>query len=286
MAITAQMVRELREMTGAAMMDCKKALEASGGDVDAAIDHLRKQGLKSAAKKADRETAEGRVIAPLSDDVRRAHLLGLACETDFLASSEGFRDLVARLEVHVRESDPTGVEEGERPLLSQPFQGEGTVGDVLQAAVGKFGENVRVVALERLESPEGRVGAYVHHDGKQGAIVAVATEADEMASAEPLKSLCQHVLVFHPSYASREEVPAEAVERERAVIAESDEVRTKPEAVRGKIVEGRLSKFYAQTVLAEQPWILDDKRTVQKALEEALGAGTRILAFRRVRLGA
>ncbi len=284
MAITAKMVSELREMTGAAMMDCKKALEASGGDFEAAIDHLRKQGLKSAAKKAERTTAEGRVFAVVSPDARVAHIVGVACETDFLAGSDGFKDLVARLQEHVRAHDPDGIEDGERPLAGQDFGGE-SVSDAIRSAIGWFGENIRLENLARLENREGRVASYVHHDKKQGAIASVSTAASAEKAAGVLKSLCQHIVVHRPAYARRELVPAEAVAREKAVLAESEEVRTKLENVREKVLLGRLNKFYEAHVLAEQPWILDDKITVQKALEKELGGAVRIEAFARVKLG-
>ena len=286
MTITAKMVRDLRERTGAPMMDCKKALEAASGDMDGAEDHLRKQGMKSAAKKADRETAEGRVLASISDDARRGHMVGIACETDFLAKSAGFIEFVDQLTAHVSAHDPDGIEDGSRPLYGQQWQGEGPpVSQVIQEQVGTFGENVRVTQMVRLENAAGRVGAYVHHDYKQGAIVSVTTEADAGKAAEVLKALCQHIVVFSPAFANREDVSAEALEREKAVIAEADDIKTKPEVVREKIVTGRLSKFYAGCVLAEQPWIHDDKQSVQKALEAQLGKGTRIDSFVRVGLG-
>jgi elongation factor Ts len=141
MAITSQMVRDLRDRTGAGMMECKKALEASNGDVREAEDHLRKQGLKSAAKKAERSTAEGRVFAVHAHHGRRAHLVGIACETDFLAKSEKFRGFVSELEQHVQRQDPTGVEDGARPLLAQRFQGEGgPVREVVQETLDLYQE--------------------------------------------------------------------------------------------------------------------------------------------------
>jgi elongation factor Ts len=286
MEITSKMVRDLRDQTGAGMMECKKALEASGGDREGAVDFLRKAGLKAATKKAERSTAEGRLFAVHAPGGKRAHLCGLACETDFLAKSEKFRAFVGRLEAHVRSQDPTGVEDGARPMLAQRMGGEGpSVSEVLQEAAGGFGENTRITHCLRLENERGLVGTYVHHDGKQGAIVSVATGAKTADAAEVLKSLCQHVVVFRPEYANREDVPAEAVERERGVILAADDMRTKPEGVREKMVVGRLNAFFAQQVLAEQPWIHDDKQSVQKALEKVLGAGTRIAAFRRAHLG-
>lgn len=286
MAITATMVRELRDMTGAAMMDCKKALEAAGGNIQEAVDHLRKQGLKSAAKKASRETGEGRVIAVRSDDARRGHMVAMACETDFLAGSDQFKAFMGELERHVAACDPTGVDGGARALLDQPWMGKGKkASERIAEAVGSFGENLRVHQLVRFENPEGLVGYYIHHDNKRGAIVSVTTGADLAKAEDVLRSLCQHIVVFQPSYCSRSEVPATDLDRERQVIRESDEVKKKPEEFRDKIIEGKLGKFYAQTVLAEQPWIHDDKRSVQKALEAELGKGTRIEAFARVQLG-
>jgi len=286
MAISATMVRELREMTGAAMMDCKKALEAAGGDLQQAIDHLRKQGLRSAAKKAARETGEGRVFAALSEDRHRGYLVGVACETDFLAGSTHFKDLVADLEEHVLSQDPHDVEEGPRALLKQSWKGAGaTVAETLQEAVGQFGENLRIAALARLENPAGRIGTYIHHDHRQGAIVSVSTGADGDRAEEVLKSLCQHIVVFRPSYLTRDEVPAEELEREREVIRESDEVKKRPAEHQAKIVEGKLSKFYATTVLLEQPWIHDDKLTVQKALAKELGPDVSVEAFERISIG-
>ncbi len=285
MAITAKMVSELRQMTGAAMMQCKKALEAADGDMDGAVDHLRKAGLKSAAKKASRDTAEGRVFAVSGAGGRRGHLIGVACETDFLSGSDQFKDFVAKLSAGIAEYDPTGVEDGERPLSSQPFEGEENVAAGLTSAVAQFGENVRVADLIRMENVEGAVGMYIHHDNKQGAIVSVTTSADADKAAGVLRSLCQHITVYSPAYAQREEVPAAEVERERAVLADSEEVKSKPENIRDKIIDGKMKRFYSECVLSDQPWILDDKQSVGKFLESELGAGTRIEAYARVKLG-
>ncbi len=287
MDITPQMVRELRDLTSASMMECKKALVATNGDVRGAEDHLRKQGLKAATKKAERSTAEGHMFASTTQDGRRAHLVGVACETDFLAKSDKFRAFVARLERHVAAQDPTGIEDGARPLLAQRLEGQGpAVREALQEAAGSFGENTRVTHCVRLENPEGQVGTYVHHDGKQGAIASVTTQAKPAQAAEALKGLCQHIVVFRPLYANRSDVPESEIERERVVILAAEDMRSKPENLREKMVVGRLNSFFAQQVLAEQPWIHDEKQSVQKALEKALGPGTKIASFLRVHLGA
>ena len=285
MAITAQMVRELREMTGAAMMKCKQALDASDGDIQGAVDHLRKAGLKSAAKKASRDTAEGRVFAVGSKDGRRGTMVAIACETDFLSSGDGFKALVASLESTAAASDPDGITEGARPFMEQKIEGHENVGAAIVDAVAVYGENIQVADLTRVENGAGQVGFYIHHDNKQGAIVSVTTTADAAKAEETLRAVCQHIVVFNPPYATREEVDPEAIERERAIILEADDMKKKPEEVRGKIVDGRMIKFYAGCVLVDQPWILDDKISVSKALENALGKGTQLVSFKLIKLG-
>ncbi len=286
MTITAAKVRELRDMTGAGMMDCKKALESSKGDLEAAIDYLRKAGLKSAAKKADRVTSEGRVLSVVDREARRGYLLAVACETDFLAKGASFQALLEELSQVLRDCDPDGLDSGDRPLVKQGrVRGEGTVTELLHEAVGQMGENIQLVEFARFENQKGRIGAYVHHDGKQAAMVSVTTSSDAAKATETLKSLCQHIVVYAPQGARRSDIPAEAVERERAVILDSADLQKKPAELREKIVSGRMEKFFAQTVLAEQPWIHEDKQSVQKALDEALGKGAAIEAFRRFKIG-
>lgn len=285
MAITAQMVRELRDMTGAAMMKCKQALDASNGDIQGAVDHLRKAGLKSAAKKASRDTAEGRVFCVSADSGHRGTMVSIACETDFLSAGDGFKALCASLEASVTASDPDGIDGGERAFLEQDIEGHDNVGAALTDAVAVYGENIQVSDFLRVENAAGQVGTYIHHDNKQGAIVSVTTGADAAKAEETLRALCQHIVVFNPPYARRDGVEAEAIERERAIILEADDMKKKPEEVRGKIVDGRMIKFYAGCVLVDQPWILDDKISVGKALENALGKDTKVESFKLFKLG-
>jgi elongation factor Ts len=280
MEITSQMVRDLRERSGAGLMERKRALEASKGDLEAAVDHLRKSGLKTAEKKADRETGEGRVSVYVGPKSRVGSIVALTCETDFVAKTEDFEKLLADLCVHVAEKNPPSPE----ALVEQPFrEGKISVGETLKLLVGKIGENMRVARSVRLENLKGRVGAYIHHDGKKGALVSVTTEAEEAVAAEALKELAMHVVVFNPSAARREEVPAELVERERAIYLE--EVKSKPAEMQEKIVTGKLEKFYADHALPEQKWMKDDTKTVQKIVEEKLGKGSRIEAFARIQIG-
>ena len=280
MTITSEMVRDLRERTGAGLMECKRALEASKGDLEAAVDHLRKQGLKTAEKKAERETGEGRVRVHVGPKSRVGSIVALSCETDFVAKTADFESLLAELASHVAEKNPPSAE----ALLEQPFRGgKATVGETLKLLVGKIGENMRIARVARLENMKGRVGGYTHHDGRKGALVSVTTEAEEAVAAEVLKELAMHVVVFNPTAARREEVPADQVERERAIYLE--EVKSKPPEIQEKIVAGKLDKFHADAVLPEQKWMKDDSKTVQEIVEERLGTGSRIERFVRFQIG-
>jgi elongation factor Ts len=281
MTITSEMVRDLRERTGAGLMECKRALEASQGDLEGAVDHLRKQGLKTAEKKADREMGEGRLQAWIGPKMRVGSLVAMTCETDFVARTSDFGKLLYDIAELVAEKSPADPE-----ALGKLSLTAGTnVGEALKLMVGKLGENIRVPRLARLENMKGRIGSYVHHDGKKAAIVSVTTEADEDKVGDALKEICQHVVAAHPvpTGVRRDQVPAAALERERAIYLE--EVKSKPAEMQEKIVAGKLEKFYADQVLPEQKWMKDDTKTVQKIVEEKLGKGSRIEAFVRFQIG-
>jgi elongation factor Ts len=282
MAITAKMVRDLRERTGAAMMDCKKALEASGGDLEAAIDNLRKSGLKSAEKRAGRSMAEGRIAAHLSADGKVGSMVALTSETDFVARTDDFGALLEKLAAHVAEHNPDTPES----MLDSPLADSGrTVGEELKQLSGKLGENMQVGQIARMENADGRVGAYVHFDNKKGALISLTTSAPGQKAEALLKTLGMHITAVGPTALRREDVPAEELEREAAVYRESEEVLSKPADKQEMIVKGKLEKYLKGTVLLEQPWVQDDKLTVAKALEAALGKGARVEAFARFQVG-
>jgi elongation factor Ts len=261
-------------------MECKRALGAAQGDLEAAVDFLRKSGLKTAEKKAERETGEGRVRVHVGPKSRVGAMVALTCETDFVAATPEFDALLSDLAAHVAEKNPASVE----ALLEQPFRdGKVTVGETLKLLIGKIGENMRLARIVRLENMKGRVGSYIHHDGKKGAIVSVTTPAEEAVAAEALKELAMHVVVFNPTAARRDQVQSEQVERERAIYLE--EVKSKPPEMQEKIISGKLEKFYADQVLPEQKWMKDETKTVQKIVEEKLGAGSRVEAFARFQIG-
>ncbi|MFT4542644.1 MAG: elongation factor Ts [Planctomycetota bacterium] len=278
--ITAKLVRDLREKTGAGMMDCKKALSASDGDFEVAVDHLRKLGLKAAGKKAGRTTGEGRVLARIGDDGHTGVMVAVSCETDFVARTPDFEAFLNSLCDHVAEHGTATMEE----LAAQPWAGEGdTVDDAVKTTIGKLGENIQVAQVARFECSDGQVCAYVHHDDKKGAIVGVKTESDKTASEATLRDLCMHIVVFNPDGVNRDEISDDLVARERAIFL--DEVKGKPEEIQEKIITGKLAKFYEANVLAEQKWVKDDKMTVQKAIEKSLGAGSKIASMMRFEVG-
>ena len=276
MAITAKMVSELRERSGAAMMECKKALTETGGDVEAAVDFLRKSGLKGAEKRAGRDMAEGRVGVHIADGGRAGSIVALTSETDFVARTDDFAALLVDLCKHVTEHNPDNA----AAMLDQPLAGrDAAVGVAIKSLSGKLGENMQVAQLQRYENEAGCVGSYVHHDGKSGALISVTTKAPVADATAFLKNLGMHIAAIRPAALSREDIAADVVERERKIIMESEEMLSKPEDKREMIAKGKLEKFYAGSALLEQPWVLDPKTTVKKALAAALGDDAKIEAY-------
>jgi elongation factor Ts len=276
--ITSKMVGELRERTGAGLMECKKALAASGGSMEGAVDWLRKSGLKTAEKKAGREMGEGRIAACILPGSRSGALVALTCETDFVARTSDFEGLLnaaAKLAADAACSDPAG--------LGALSHGASTLDESIKLMVGKIGENISIGKVSAFRNASGYVGFYVHHDGKKGAIVSVKTGAEETKAVAALKDLAMHVVFANPSALKREEVPASEVERERAIYL--DEVKSKPAEIQEKIISGKLNSFYAMSVLPEQNWFKDDARKVQAVLDAELGKGTLIEGFARFQIG-
>jgi elongation factor Ts len=277
--ITAAMVRELRDKSGAAMMDCKKALEAANGDMEGAFDELRKRGLKAAAKKEGRATAQGRVAAHIAEDGRKGAMVGLACETDFVANTDDFNAFLAGLARHAFDYAPADV----ATMLTQPWHAGGTVHDALQTLIGKLGENMQIADVACYQAGDGQVGAYVHHDKMKGALALVKTDAHQAKADATLKSLCMQIVVFNAAALDASGVDPAVVEREREIVREG--LAGKPAEIQEKILAGRMEKFFAENTLVGQAWIHDDKTSVSKAVEAALGKGSRVSAFRRFQLG-
>jgi len=279
MTITASQVRELREQTGAGMMDCKEALQETGGDFEAAVDFLRKKGLKSADKKSSRAASEGRVFAAMDADGKGASLISVNCETDFVAKTPDFEALLGDLCAHVASNNPADA----AAMLEQAWGEEGTVADAIKETIGKLGENILLAGAGRIECPDGWVGSYIHHNQKVGVVAAIQTSKAQDEAAEVLKNLCMHCAANNPAGLNRDEVPEETVEREKAIYM--DEVKDKPEEIQEKILGGKLDKYFAGICLNEQPWVWDDKITTQAAVADALGDDARIVGFIRFQIG-
>ncbi len=249
MTISASLVKELRDLTGAGMMDCKRALEATGGDVEEARRLLREKGLASAGKRAGRETTEGKVVSTVRDGERGA-MVAVGCETEPVSKNEDFLAFARRALEVVEAEGPEAVGDLEEDRVE---------------LVARLGENVAVRGAARMTAEIGEaVAAYVHPPAEKiGVLVRLRGAADVARLA------AMHISFANPTYRSRHEVPEEEVAEERAVLEKTPEVGSKPEHIRPKIVEGMLAKrFFGESVLVEQPWIHDTSLTVGKALAE------------------
>jgi elongation factor Ts len=264
MGISAGEVKELRERTGAGMMECKKALEETGGDMEAAIDLLRSKGAAKAAKRAGRAATEGTLASHVEDGV--GALVELNCETDFVARTDDFRALARQLAEHVAKhaTELDGMAGGEA-VQDQPLMSDGpSVGDVVTEVSAKTGERIVVHRVARFQAESGRVGSYVHMTGKIGVLVELGGAADE----ELARDVAMHVAAARPLAVSGAEIPPEVVERERAVYREQVRQEGKPEAIQEKIVEGKLQKFYKEQALIDQPFVKDPDRTIGQLVGE------------------
>lgn len=284
--ITAQAVKALRERTGAGMMDCKKALAEAGGDLDKAIDALRERGLAKAVKRAGRETSEGSIAMALEGPV--GALVELGCETDFVAKTDDFQALAARIaEAALR----AGAEPTVEAVLELEAEGK-PLTEHLTEGVGTMGENIVLKRVARIAVEEGgRVGGYVHAGGKLGVIVGLRTDASDAEAVDALaKDLAMHVAAADPSPVAvdRDGVPEALVAREAEIFRKQAEQEGKPAGVVEKIVEGRVRKYYNEICLTEQPFVKDPDQSIRQLLEQAgkrLGAPVSVAAFVRFRLG-
>jgi elongation factor Ts len=284
------MVQELREMTGAGMMDCKKALTEAGGDIDKAVDILRTRGLAALQKKAGRATNEGVVAAYVSDDRRVGVLVEVNCETDFVARNADFLAFVNELAAHIAAAAPSDV----AALVSQTFTGrEHTVQEVLGETVGKLGENMNIARFVRREvSGTGAIASYIHMGGKIGVLVEAAFSNPETANADALASLLKDVAMqvaaASPIAVSPEDVPADVVEHELSIYRAQAAESGKPEQIQQKIAEGRLQKFYKEVCLREQAFVKDPEISVADLVARVskdLDDNVSIVAFERFQLG-
>jgi len=283
--ITAAIVMKLRKMSGQGMMDCKKALEDTGGDMDKALDMLRKKGLATLAKRADRETTQGRIVCVTDGNRKVAALTMLCCETDFVAKND---DFVAASEILGKCAMAASADQGAENLMETAVDGR-KFSDLLTELVSKTGEKTEVGDYIRYKvGAAGVIGKYVHFNDKVGTMVEVEASSADVAAA--LKTLADevamHVTAINPVAVDRTSVAADVIERERAIAAE--QVKDKPANMVEKIVDGKMNKFFAENCLVDQKFVKDDSKTVNEALTAAAktaGGTAKIKRFVRFEIG-
>ena len=280
--ITAALVKELREKSGAGMMDAKKALVETEGDMEAAVDWLRAKGLSKAAKKADRVAADGLVAAVVSDDMKTGVLVELNAETDFVARNEGFQKAVTSFAKAALETDGT-----KEALLAAPAtEGDGTVADQITRLIATIGENMSLRRVEKVSSPEGVVASYIHGAtadglGRIGVLVALKG-SDAAALTDAGRKVAMHIAATSPAAATTAELDPELVEREKTVLTEQARESGKPDNVIEKMIEGRMKKFYKEVVLVEQQFVMNPDETVAEFIKSQ---GGEFVSFSRMTLG-
>jgi elongation factor Ts len=270
MAITASMVKELRERTGAGMMDCKKALSETGGDMEAAIELMRKSGAAKADKKASRTAADGCVVIAVSDDAKQAAIVEVNSETDFVAKDDNFAGFANAVGDAVLANKPADVE-----AISALSLGDQTVEEARTALIAKVGENIKVRRFE-LVSTEGQIASY-QHGAKIGVIVALEGGDEELG-----KDIAMHIAASRPVCIDESGVPAETVAKEREIQLDIAMQSGKPQEIAEKMVDGRMRKFLGEITLVGQPFVKDPDQTVGKLLA---AKGAKVISFTRVEVG-
>ena len=272
--VTASVVKELREKTGAGMMDCKKVLTETNGDIEKAIELLRERGIAKAAKKSDRIAAEGIVAAYVTEDGKIGTVVEVNSETDFVGKNEEFRNFVAEIAEQIAKENPANLEE----LLEQKSIKETskTVKEVLTEKIATIGENLSIRRFERFES-NGLVEKYIHGDGKIGVLVELENSNRELA-----KDICMQIAAAKPEYLDRNSVPQERVEKEMEILKVQAMNEGKPAEIAEKMVQGRIGKFYGEICLVEQDFVKDPDMKISKLLESK---GAKIVRFARFEKG-
>jgi elongation factor Ts len=283
--VTAKMVAELRQRSGAGMMDCKKALDETGGDMDAAVEYLRKKGISKAEKRADRSTSEGIIGGELLNNGSRGVLVEVACETDFVARNEDFGKVVATLVEHMTKSTAQNAEQ----FLAESMSGA-TVEEFVKGASARTGEAVNVKRVANFDAgANGQVGMYRHHNGKLAAMVQLTASSPEVAQHESTQALAkfiaEHVAASAPLAVDRTGVPADKIESEKRIAEDQARQTGKPEAMIEKIAAGKIEAFLKDVTLLPQAWVRDPAITIANLVaDHAKRAGGTITVDRFVRL--
>ena len=271
--VTAALVKELREKTGAGMMDCKKVLTETDGDLEKAAELLREKGITKAAKKSGRVAAEGMVEAYISEDEKVGAIVEVNSETDFVAKNEEFRTFVMDVAKQIVKNNPESVE----ALLAEPamFEEGKTVNEALIGKIATIGENISIRRFARFETTDGLIEKYIHGDGKIAVLVNMTSGTKELA-----KDVCMQIAAARPEFIDRDQVPAERVEKEKEILKIQTMNEGKPEAIAEKIVLGRINKFYQVICLVDQEFVKDPSKKVSDILKDS-----KVLEFARFETG-
>jgi len=285
--IPAALVMKLRKMSGQGMMDCKKALQETDGDVEKAMDVLRKKGLATLAKRAGRDTSEGLVVCKISPDGKTAAMATLCCETDFVAKSD---DFVATAQILADAALACPAEEGIENVLEASTDGR-KFNDIITELVSKTGEKTLVgdYAKYKLDGP-GLISTYIHFNEKVGTMIQIDTSNDALAAEDAIKQtasdIAMHITATKPLALDKDQIDRQTVEREKAIFAE--QVKNKPANIIEKIVEGKMNKFYAENCLLQQAFVKDDSKSVEQVITDAAkqaGGEAKIRRFVRFEVG-
>ena len=264
MAISGADVKKLREMTGAGILDCKNALTEANGDFDKAVEILRKKGASVAAKRAERSANEGVVVTKIWNDGKSGAIVEVNCETDFVANSDDFKNFANEVLEVVVENKPA-----DKDALMNLEIGGVKVADKLNDVIGKIGEKIEISRFAVVETENGLVVDYIHHGANLGVMIKacnVAEKTDELVTL--LKDVAMQIAAMRPLYVKRDEVPAEAIEKEKEIYKEVARKEGKPEQILDRIAEGKLNKYFSEVCLLEQTFVKDNTKTVGQLLDE------------------
>jgi len=284
--VSAELVKTLREMTGAGMLECKKALEEAGGDIEKAKEILRIRGLAKADKKAGRETKEGIIYTYVSEDRKKGVIIELNCETDFVAKNEQFVELALKLAKHIASLPDNANKSGTGEDIKDQayFEDASTsVGDLIKSAIARIGENIQLRRFVRFDT-DGYVHAYVHGIGRVGVLIDYTAPQINDNVLRVVQDAALQIAAMKPEFVSIESIDPEALEREKRILTEQARQEGKPENIIEKVVEGRLKKFYQEKVLLEQAFIKDEKKTEGQYIKES-ATGVEIKRFVRFEVG-
>lgn len=288
--ITSQMVKELREMTQAGMMDCKKALVAAEGEMEKAIEWLREKGLAAAAKKASRIAAEGMVESYINDDASIGCIVEVNCETDFVAKTDNFKAFCKDVATHIVKANPANIDE----LMAQPFVGNPnkTITDLVSDATVAIGEKISIRRFERYEAKNGIVESYIHMGGKIGVLLEVSNDVETTRTLDTFHvyyhDVAMQIAAARPSFVRKDEVPMENINKEKEILRAQALNEGKPEKIVDKMVEGRIEKYFKEVCLLDQPFVKDGDKSIQQLTDEVgkeIGAKLDIVRFARYERG-